>query len=90
MDRQTDGWTDGWMDRWMETTLQHLLNETNESMVTLVIYKRELKEDQKCNKIIIDKKVETLLFWLFRQSGEIIFSIFLCGSWERAPTVWGL
>ena len=38
----------------METTHQNLSDETNRSLVALAVWKRELKEDQKCNKIIIE------------------------------------
>ena len=38
----------------METTHQDLSDDTNQSLVALVVWKRELKEYQKCNKIIME------------------------------------
>ena len=36
------------------------------------------------------KKLKHYCFSFFRQPGEIMFSIFLCGSCERAPALWGM
>ena len=38
----------------METTHRDLSDETNPSFVALAVWKRELKEYQKCNKIIME------------------------------------
>ena len=37
-----------------ETTHRDLSDDTNQSLVALAAWKRELKEDQKCNKIIME------------------------------------
>ena len=38
----------------MYETHRDLSDDTNQSLVALAIWKRELKEDQKCNKIIME------------------------------------
>ena len=38
----------------METTHRDLSDETNPNFVALAVWKRELKEYQKCNKIIME------------------------------------
>ena len=38
----------------METTHRDISDETNRSFVTLAVWKRGLKEVQKCNKIIME------------------------------------
>ena len=38
----------------METTHQDLSDDTNQSLVALAVWKRELKEYQKSNKIIME------------------------------------